>query len=729
MPPPPAERDLILVGSGQSHLHALKSFGMSPVPGVRLTLVAREDAAPWAGMLPTFVAGHRTHGDCHVDLRRLARFAGARLIQAEAAGLDRAERRLLLRDRPSLRYDLLSLDLGSSADRVAATAGSGPAGMTLDHTPAAGWDSLLRRIQRTDRQPVIVVIGGGATGVELVLAVAERLSKGSPPFLTLVARDGLLPGEDRRLRDAVRRLLEDRGIILVERAEITAAEPGLLLCADGRRIDFDEALWTTPAGAAPWLRLTGLSLDADGYLAVDETLRSVNDPLIFASGDIATTGAAMSVSGDEGRAGRSAGGTALADNLRRALSGDGPRAVASGPRPATVIVTGDRRALAMVRGGLCTVTEWAWRRRDRADRAAVAAFQDLPLPEPDAAAGDNRLPAGALARALERLGVAPGERVMPAPVDGGALVQTVETLSAETLGHATDDPYLFGRIAANHALNGLFALGAEPVDALALVGLPPAATALREEDLFQTLRGGLDALAEAGGRLSGARGGAGAGRAVSFVVTGSLRPDRRLRPDGLRPGQRLILTKPLGNGAILADAARGAARPDHIGAALDAMRRSNGPAMVTLLRHGATAAVAVADLGLLSHLLEMLRASRRDARLDLDALPALAGALEALARGPNGPLHAANVEAGREVASSEAGGLAVATQHPAFPLLFDPQVAGGLLASVPAERSAGCLAELRAAGYPDAVAVGTVVVGTVGASARDSPRVELDRLA
>src|SRR5262249_51679352 len=113
-------RDLVLVGGGHAHVHVLKSFGMRPAPGGRVTLVTPDVETPYSGMLPGYVAGHYRFEECHIDLGRLARFAGARLIRDEAVGLDRAHRAVLTRAHPPIRYDLLSLDIGSTprADEV-----------------------------------------------------------------------------------------------------------------------------------------------------------------------------------------------------------------------------------------------------------------------------------------------------------------------------------------------------------------------------------------------------------------------------------------------------------------------------------------------------------------------------------------------------------------------------------------------------------------------------------
>src|SRR5436305_9249427 len=109
----PLAQDLVLVGAGHAHVHVLKSLGMRPIPGLRLTIICRDVETPYSGMLPGYVAGLYSFADCHIDVWRLARFAGARLIHDEAIGLDRAAREVCCRAHPPIRYDFVSLDVGS----------------------------------------------------------------------------------------------------------------------------------------------------------------------------------------------------------------------------------------------------------------------------------------------------------------------------------------------------------------------------------------------------------------------------------------------------------------------------------------------------------------------------------------------------------------------------------------------------------------------------------------
>ncbi|HEY3912794.1 MAG TPA: selenide, water dikinase SelD [Stellaceae bacterium] len=717
-------QDLMLVGGGHAHVHVLKSFGMRPMPGVRVTLVAREVETPYSGMLPGWVAGHYAFDECHIDLGRLARFAGARLIHDEAIGLDRASRQLLSRTHPPMRYDLLSLDIGSTPRACDVP---GAAENTVAVKPiaqfAARWEALLGRAKRIPGLR-LAIVGGGAGGVELALAAQYRLAGLGVRHLEiiLVTAGRLLLSHNRRVRQVLEGVCARRGIAVRTGCAVVRVEPGRLVCDDGREIEFDEALWVTEAGAAPWLAATGLKLTADGFVAIDETLRSPSDPHIFAAGDVA----AMTAHPRE-KAGVYAvrQGPPLAANLRRALAGRRLRRAVPQRRGLALIGTGDRHAVAS-RGPFTAYGAGWWRLKDRIDRRWMQRYRDLPemLPAP----GEDpmrcggcaaKVPAEILGRVIGRLRPAASDLVaigldsaddaaLIAYPGAPALLQTVDFFRA-----MVDDPYLFGRIAATHALNDIYAMGGQPETALAIATLPPARPVIVEHDLFHMLRGGLDVLEPAGAVLVGGHSAEGAELALGFAVSGRAPPPGKLlRKGGLRPGDRLILSKPLGTGVILAADGRGLAPARVVEDAIAVMLQSAAPAAACLLAHGATACTDVTGFGLLGHLIEMLRASDRDAELDPDAIPVLDGALDLLRRGITSSLHADNL--------ATLAALKTGDQHPIAPLLVDPQTAGGLLAGIPEARSAACLDALRQLGYRAAL------IGRVTRASGAGPCVRLD---
>jgi len=291
--------------------------------------------------------------------------------------------------------------------------------------------------------------------------------------------------------------------------------------------------------------------------------------------------------------------------------------------------------------------------------------------------------------------------------DDAAIVDTGgPKLSVHTVDYfraIVDDPYLFGKIAANHALGDIFAMGAEPQTALAIATVPYGLEAKVEADLSAMMAGANAILSDAGCALVGGHTSEGAELALGFAVNGLVDRAAVLRKGGLRPGDALILTKPIGTGTLLAADMRGKAKARWVAAAIEHMTCSNRVAAAILRRHGVHAATDVTGFGLLGHLVEMTKASGVDASLYLDAIPLLEGARDTVGAGVFSSLQPQNVRLRRAIRNLEE-----ATENPLYPLLFDPQTAGGLLAAVPALRAKACVAALQASGYPHAAIVGAI---------------------
>jgi len=191
--------------------------------------------------------------------------------------------------------------------------------------------------------------------------------------------------------------------------------------------------------------------------------------------------------------------------------------------------------------------------------------------------------------------------------------------------------------------------------------------------------------------------------ALGFVINGAVDEGAAVLKGGMEEGDVLVLTKAVGTGTIFAAEMRMQAEGGWVAGAIDSMVRSNRDAALCLQAHGATACTDVTGFGLLGHLVEMIKASGVSAELDLDAIPPLAGAVELTERGIFSSLQPANLRLKRAVQNEEA-----ALNHRMYPLLFDPQTAGGLLSSVPARKADECVQQLKALGYSKTAIVGRV---------------------
>ena len=298
-----------------------------------------------------------------------------------------------------------------------------------------------------------------------------------------------------------------------------------------------------------------------------------------------------------------------------------------------------------------------------------------------------------------------------APIPGSGSAAVVQSL--DMLRQLVADPWLMGRIAANHALSDLYASGARPVSALAAITLPFAGPAILQRELRQLLAGAVHELAAADCLLAGGHSMQGPELNVGFVVNGvALAADGHLLGKrGLAVGDRLVLAKPLGTGVLFAAHMQLAADGRDITAAIDSMLVSNRLAAELALAYGASACTDISGFGLLGHLLEMLGEAGA-ARLQLAQLPLLGGALDHLRRGVRSSMHPANAAAGARLAFD------APVDESLLQIVFDPQTSGGLLIGVAAERAPGLLDALRRGGYSQASIIGEVLAADPAAPGR-----------
>lgn len=720
----PVTTDLVLIGGGHSHLFVLKHLAMHPQPGLRITLVSRDLHTPYSGMLPGYIAGHYSYDDAHIDLRPLAAFAGARLIHAEVVAIDAGRRQISMEGRPDLDYDLLSINIGSrpTAPQFDASTGLQFAVKPIDAF-IAGWRELEKRLLKSTATLRLAVIGAGAGGVELALALQHRsrqLAPGSGKLeLALVTdQQRILVTHNRRVQRIFENILQQRSIKLHYGCRVDGFDGEQLSGDLDEAISADAVIWVTQASAPGWLAESGLQLDERGFIAVDASLQSLSQERVFAAGDIASV-----VQYPRAKSGVFAvrQGLPLARNLLLCLQGRQPRAFRPQKQFLSLISSGDKYAVAS-RGGWTLQGKWCWLAKDWIDRRFMQKFSRIEAMQPSGEAEQqtdlspmrcggcgSKLGSLLLEQVLaqinqsrpaitSRLRQTEDASIVDLP-QAGQLIQTVDHFRS-----FIDDPYLFGRIACNHALGDLFAMGVEAHSALVIATVAYASEDKQAQDLLQMMSGVVETLHQHQAELLGGHSSEGAEMSCGLSLNGFVDGQKLLLKSGMRAGECLILTRELGSGILFAADMRGKARGSWIDDALQQMLQSSQAASRCLRDHAASACTDVTGFGLAGHLLEMLRASDCAAEIYLDALPLYEGALQLAGQGFESSLQAQNIRIRH--AFGDPDGLSA---HPAYPILFDPQTAGGLLASIPAERGEDCVQRLQALGYSAACILGRVI--------------------
>lgn len=718
----PELRDLVLIGGGHAHALVLRKWGMAPQAGTRVTVINPGPVAPYTGMLPGHIAGHYTRPEMMIDLIRLGRFAGARVILGRAVGLDRTAQQVIMQDGRRLRYDVASIDIGI-ASNLPDLAGFD------DHAVAAKplggyadrWDAF---VESAPQSPRLVIIGAGVGGAELAMASAHRLQRrGCTPQITLLERaDTALPRIGDGARAALLAQLAHYNVTVMTGAEPAAVAAGRVTLRSGETLPSDFTLSVAGAQPQAWLQDTGLELH-DGFVTLQPSLQS-SDPLIFAAGDCAHMAYAP-----RPKAGVFAVRQApvLYHNLRAVLAGTPLRHYAPQRDYLKLISTGRQRAVAD-KLGLRLEGAWLWKWKDGIDRKFMAKFADYPaMPVPavpkDAVQGlaevlgqkplcggcGAKVGGDVLRAALRDLPAPTRPDVLSGPGDDAGIIQLaqgVQVLTTDHLRAFCKDAALMARITTTHALGDIWAMGAAPQSALAQITLPALGPELQAEMLSEIMAAAAQVFGVAGADVLGGHTAIGAELTIGFSITGLA--DRPITKAGAQPGDAIILTKPIGTGVILAaemaTTRMKALMLGEVVAACYAQMQRPLAAASAILAPYATAMTDVTGFGLAGHLLEMLEAAGCGATLDLDAVPLLAGAEGLAQMGIASSIAPANraLCLGRIAAPATARGA----------LLFDPQTAGGLLATVPQAQADAVLAGLHAAGDPAAI-IGRVQHGAV----------------
>ncbi|NKB97711.1 MAG: selenide, water dikinase SelD [Pseudomonadales bacterium] len=703
----PPVRDLVLIGGGHANVQVLKRFGMRPEAGVRPTLISAGFGTPYSGMLPGCIAGTYTSSDIHINLSNLCRFAGARFVQAEVVGLDLEERRVTLAGRPSIAYDVLSLNVG--AQPIAPNSGAIAVKPISEFLPK--WEAVRARLERHPGN--LTIVGAGAGGAELALAAAARLTASQ---VTLIGPE-LLPGQSASVQRRFSSMLARCDVTYIMDS-VRAVGGDVLELSSGRTITAGEVLWVTGVEAPGWIRDSQLATDSLGFVRVGKTLASVSHTNVFAAGDIAHL---------EGQERPKSGvfavraGPILSQNVRAQLIGAPLKSYKAQRHHLALIGDGRGSALATRSGWSIEGAFW-WRLKRWIDEKFINNFNDLPemvkvkyeLPEPlanDLPSDDMRcggcgakIAAEPLRRVLARLPIVQDPSVLMGIGDDAAQLVTASGTSLMTIDGfraMMDDPYVFGRIATHHSLNDIFAMGASPRAVMSLVTVPLMSERLMEEDLYQLMRGVVDVLTDHGAALIGGHSAEGAELSLGLSVYADA-PDVVLSKAGAREGDMLVLSKPLGTGLALASAMGGAAPAQLMSTIISSMDQSSAQAAATFINHRANALTDITGFGLVGHLSEMMRASGKNATIELGCVPAF-DRVEELYVQHQSSLQTANEGAFRDY---ELKG-SLSFSDPKVRLLADPQTSGGLLGAVPAERAQACVDELLETGH------GASIIGKV----------------
>ena len=696
----PIFKDLVLVGGGHSHALVLRKWAMDPLPGVRMTLISPQAMTPYSGMLPGLIAGHYSFEQTHVDLVKLALWAKIRFIQDEVIAIDAENKILTLKNRPSISYDVVSIDTGSTPNQGI----EGSAEYSTSVKPISHFYARWKLIQAHVQQKKIhslAVVGGGAGSIEIILAIAFKLQSlnAALRYELVTGAEDILPGYNRNVVQQVKKQLQAYNITVHASARVTKLSPGKIHLQTGDPIFTDEVIWCTQAAGSSWLQASQIECDDAGFMKVRQTLQSLGYDSIFAAGDIANM-----VANPRPKAGVYAVRQApfLGHNLRAILLKQPLQVYQPQDGFLSLLALGQKKATGS-KSFFSFSGDWVWHWKDVIDRKFMDLFHQLPVlsmnpgqagmkihPELIEAAeqSEEHDPLKRCAGCGAKIGASVLQEVLNEllgegyyqPQDAVQISPGPEIIyqSVDALKTPIQDPWLFGQIAVNHALSDLYAMNLKPESAQVLITLPHASQRIQKRQLLMLMQGVFKQLEALHCRFLGGHTSEASELSVGLVVNG-IQHRPLFHKQGLMPGDKLVLSKPLGTGLILAAAMQGQCDGLVFNHAIETMLQANDQAAEILSSLNVLACTDVTGFGLLGHLFELCQASACAATLDVNAIPILPGAEAYAVRNLKSSLYAQNRQALQALKWDNA-----LTRDPRFDLLFDPQTSGGLLAGIPA---------------------------------------------
>ncbi len=365
---------LVLIGAGHAHALVLAELARKERKDLDIVLVSPHAMAPYSGMIPGWLAGHYRWEECCVDFDRLCRSAGASIRIDSVVALNPERQELQLQNGEVLGFDWLSLNVGST---LMPPASDGT--MVMPMRPLGElrwrWEGLRRKVAALEpgMDFRVLAVGGGAAGVETMLSVNHALRQLAPKisFRFVLATDGqdILPGMALGAATRMRQHFVREGIEIVGHFRATQLLQGSVLDEAGKSISANAVLWATGAQAYPWIRESGISVDADGFVRVDASLRAGSHRRIFAAGDCASLTPPLPKAGVFSVR----MGPILAHNLLADIDGQALQPYIPQRKHLALLGTGGENAVAAW-GAYAWQGKWVWRWKQALDRRFVARF-------------------------------------------------------------------------------------------------------------------------------------------------------------------------------------------------------------------------------------------------------------------------------------------------------------------------------------------------------------------
>lgn len=725
---------VVLLGVGHTNAHVLRMWKMKPMENAQLVCVSNFPIATYSGMMPGVLAGQYEVPEMEIDLVRLCVSAGARLVLGDVVSIDHQNREILFRDRPPLAFDVLSIGVGSRPTFAGVEIAPQPDEEDSSLVPIKPMQTFLDRlkarfavIREGGQTPKIAVVGGGIGSIEVAFCLDQRLQtkpeslgfEGEPEYAMSLVTGAAQVGTGliESTQEKIKQQMVSRSIQPKTGSRVAKIESSQLSFRDGSTLDANVVIWATSA-VAPAI-LDGLDFEKDdkGFLLTRSTLQLKSHDRIFAVGD---TGTIESKNLPKAGVYAVRQGPVLWDNIRRVLWKR--KLVDYVPQHGflKLVNTADGKSIAEY-GSRSFHARWCWWLKDRIDKKFMRMYQDYSLMEMTATVTKEdqedamrclgcggKIGSKLLSQVLGELEIPQHDDVIIGleHPDDAAVVATHDgqvTVTTDFFASPLDDPYLVGRIAMLNSVSDCFVMGAMPTSTLALVELPLGHPRAQMQVMRELMAGAVEELKIIGATIVGGHSIEGPRLTAGFTVLGRQLTDPKTK-GMLQVGDQLVLSKPIGSGVLLAALMQGQLGGNAYVDLVKNMLLSNQIALPLIQEKKITAITDVTGFGLAGHLIEMLKASKRSAKIRMSDVTLYPDCQRLIGEGIQSTLAPDN-RLVTDAVKFDAEGFSE-TQ---IASLFDPQTCGGLLFGVAAENCEAAIGFMVENGFEQATVIGEVV--------------------
>ncbi|MDC1022998.1 selenide, water dikinase SelD [Alphaproteobacteria bacterium] len=695
----PITNDLILVGGGHSHLILIMQFSKKIIEGTRITLISNEIDIPYSGMIPGFIEGTYSWRDSHIDLYKLASRLNIRFIHSKVIKISSQNKEVHFNNRPAIKFDILSINSGiqSNYNNI-----KGAKKYCVPVKPISRLaNNFFGEIKDTN---AIAFIGGGAGSVELALALRKRYITDKPHLkITIITgKNGLLSSFPKQLKQTSKNTLKEFSINIIENTEVIEVKHNKIIMSDEKILYIDKCILSTNAMAPDWLKDTDIKLNNKGFIVVNNAFQTNND-FIFAAGDI--------VDFDN-------------QNFKKA----GVYAVRSGKPLAQSIKSYIKNkvgknykfsknylALIGLSNGYTIGTKYNFSYSSRfnsflkkyIDQRFINKFNKLNYMKNKNMLNiiNESIPFLKILSQKNSNEINPMQcRGCGAKVPFAALKNTLaknitatsddasSILNYPNLFHTIDminaiisDPYLLGKIAANHSLSDIIAVKSNPISALMILQLPLSRPNINSRDLEQVSLGAKEIFDKHNCPINGGHTMIGKDNdpVIGFTITGESKYTKNKNYDNykLKNNDVLVLTEKIGSGIIFAGINNNMIDSHYQNDVISQMTIGNFLFSSISQDLNILSMTDITGFGLANHLLNLIKRDNNKSGLTIfpQKIPIFSGVKEAIDRNVKSSLFQSNYDTaikhiiyGREKLLIDE-------------ILYDPQTVGGLAFVIPKE--------------------------------------------